>query len=193
MAVLGLRPHTYWTAVVVLDGDAEAPRVRRRLPLVFAEGEERNVYHRAAETPAAAPLVAQVAAATQCRAEAGLAALAADLAAEGATLIEAVVPASAARRADGLAEIVASHTRMHANEGHFYRDVLARACAARRLAVRQPVERELPALLADRLGLTPSGLAGRLQAMGEALGPPWSEDYRLAAQAGWWALAGGDD
>ena len=47
-AVLGFRPHTYWTAVVALAGPLAAPRVILRQKMVFAAGEERLAYHQAA-------------------------------------------------------------------------------------------------------------------------------------------------
>lgn len=77
------------------------------------------------------------------------------------------------------------HSRQHAAEGTFYRDVVAGACEAVGLSVRRVVERELPTLAGARLGLDPASLAARLKAIGAVLGPPWSEDYRLATQAAW--------
>src|SRR5215469_7278454 len=75
--VLGFRPHTYWTAVVALAGDAGAPQVAVRHKLVFAAGEERSVYHQAAEAAdgEAEQLIERVRAAVEGNAKAGLARL----------------------------------------------------------------------------------------------------------------------
>jgi len=56
------------------------------------------------------------------------------------------------------------------------------------LEVRRVVERELPALVCDLLGVKPPALEARLKAMGRTLGPPWSEDYKLAAEADFAAM-----
>ncbi|HEX7758960.1 MAG TPA: hypothetical protein VF459_05635, partial [Caulobacteraceae bacterium] len=64
-------------------------------------------------------------------------------------------------------------------------DVVASGCEAVGLEVRRVVERDLPGLVATLLGEAPSALQARLKAMGAALGPPWSEDFKLAALAAW--------
>ena len=61
-------------------------------------------------------------------------------------------------------------------------------CAACGLTVHRPAERELPALVADHLETTETGVKSRLQAMGKALGPPWNEDTKLAVLAAWTQL-----
>jgi hypothetical protein len=190
VAVLGFRPHTYWTSVVALAGDVEAPRVIERRAIVFAAGEERNVYHHAAETDlAAAPaLIERVRAATKANAVRELGGLIADLGRTGAVPRTAVTAAATAKLPAKLEDIVRVHARMHAAEGDFYRDVVADACQAAGLDVRRVVERELPDLVCDLLRIDSAGLKTRLHTMGAALGPPWSEDYRLASLAAWLGL-----
>ena len=80
-AVLGFRPHTYWTAAVALAGRPGAPRVLERRRIVFAAGEERSVYHRAAEAQpgAAVSLIAEVQAAVEANAAGEIVSLIADL------------------------------------------------------------------------------------------------------------------
>jgi hypothetical protein len=189
-AALGFRPHTYWTAVVALAGQPKAPSVIERRRIVFAAGEERFVYHRAAEADRAeaASLIAQVRAATEGAAAREIATLLADLRGDGVSVRFAVVPAAIAKLPDKLEDILRVHARMHAAEGSFYRDVVAEGCHAAGLEVRRVVERELPALVRDLLGVKAPALEARLKVMGAALGPPWSEDYRLATQAAWLCL-----
>ena len=45
------------------------------------------------------------------------------------------------------------------------------------------------ALLAWSAGLSPLEVATQVKAMGRVLGPPWSEDERLAFLCGWLGLA----
>jgi hypothetical protein len=190
---LGFRPHTYWTAAVALAGMVEAPRVAGRRRIVFAAGKERGVYHRAAAAglEAAPATIEAVRDAVTANATAAIAAVAADLAREGLEVRAAAAPAGMAVLPYALADILPVHSRQHAAEGAFYRDVVAQACEAVGLAVSRPVEGELGDLMADRLGLDRAALAGRLAAMGAAIGPPWSEDYRLACLAAWLALDDG--
>jgi hypothetical protein len=187
LAVLGLRPHTYWTAAVALAGPADAPQVLERRRIVFAAGEERSVYHRAAECPpgAAEALLVEVRAATKTNAVAGIATLIADLEASGVAVRIAAAPDTPGRIPERLADILASHAHVHAAEGRFYRDVVADACAATGLEVRRVIERELADRVAERLGVDAADIAERLRVLGAALGPPWSEDQKLATLAAW--------
>jgi hypothetical protein len=187
--VLGFRPHTYWTAVVALAGPVESPRVVARHKIVFAAGEERSVYHHAAETELAeAPaLIDKVRVAVEANARAGIRVFVDMLKRDGLEVGAAVAP-SGGRRLPALADILRVHSLQHAAEGEFYRDAVAAACATLGLGVRRPVERELAALCGDRLGLGAAAMQARLKAMGAALGPPWGEDHRLATLAAWLGL-----
>jgi hypothetical protein len=183
--VLGFRPHTYWTAAVALAGSADAPEVVERRRITFATGDERMVYHRAAEvSPAEAPaLVARVRSAVGVNVSEAVKAMAADLARAGRPVRAAVVPTAGLKLPERIEDIVRVHARMHAAEGELYRDIVANACAGLGLKVHRVVERELFALASDRIGTSEAVLKTRLQAMGAALGPPWSEDQKLAMLA----------
>ncbi len=184
--VLGFRPHTYWTAAVAVGGAVDAPRVLVRHKIVFAAGDERGVYHQAAEAAPAAvePLIERVRTAVVANAKAGIAALLDLLRRDGIAPGLAVAP-TGGRKLPALAEICRVHTLQHAAEGEFDRDAVADACTALGLKVRRPVERELPALVADKLSVSRDALDATLKAMGAKLGSPWSEDQRLATLAAW--------
>ena len=194
-AVLGFRPHTYWTSAVALAGSPHAPHVieRRRIP--FAAGEERSVFHRAEQTDleSARVLIEDVRAATEANAAREIGQFIADLQHDGVAIRIAVVPEAINKLPDNLEDILKVHARMHAAEGNFYRGVVASACAVLGLEVHRVVERELPALVSDLLDLNASALEARLKAMGRTLGPPWSEDYKLATEAAWLHLDDTDE
>jgi hypothetical protein len=193
LAVLGFRPHTYWTAAVALAGSADAPRLIQRRRIDFAAGDERSVYHRV-ETMAADEAqgwIARVWAACEADARRGIGELVGTLAGAGVELGLAVVPIGRGKPLDKLEDILSSHSRMHAAEGDFYRGVVASACTALGLEVRRVIERDLPATVARVLGAEPPPLEARLKAMGAALGPPWTEDQKLATLAAWSALTAG--
>jgi hypothetical protein len=184
--VLGFRPHTYWTAIVALAGSSAAPHVALRHKMVFAAGAERSVYHQAAEAPAGAAeaLIENVRVAVESNAKAGLGVLLEVLRKDGVSVRCAVAP-SGGKKPPPLADIVRVHTMQHAAEGEFYRDAVAAACESLGLEVHRPIERELIPLACDMLGVDRAGLDAILKDMGAALGPPWSEDQRLAALAAW--------
>ena len=88
-----------------------------------------------------------------------------------------------------LKTVLGSHTLIHAAEGEFYRDALARACGAvkhRRLSRERTRSRRLDSGKAERDRYR---VKLRLGAFGKALGPPWTADEKLAAMAAWLALA----
>lgn len=188
LAVLGFRPHTYWTAVVALAGSVQAPLVIERRRIVFAVGDERLVYHNAADAASAesaATYIARTRAATEANAAREIEAFIADLRRADVSVRIAATSASTTKVPDSLHDIVRSHARIHAAEGNFYRDVVAAACGALGLDVRREVERELPNLMCDLLAVDPAALDLRLRNMGATLGPPWSVDQKLATEAAW--------
>ena len=194
-ASLGLRPHTYWTPAAVLAGPASAPRLVARRRIVFATGRERMAYHVAAE---AGPDKAEawldgVRSATQKNAAGEIAALLAELRRDGVSVDIAVVPEARPKLPTTVAEIVRVHAMMHAAEGVLYRDVVAAACRELGLEVVRTLERDLTETAAAILDTEPGALGRRLADMAAGLGPPWNEDYRLAALAAWLGLAGAGD
>ena len=187
IAVLGFRPHTYWTAVVALTGPPDAPQVLERRRIVFAIGHERFAYHQAEAMDLAAgeAFIETVRTATRANAAREIQAFLADLQRDGVTVRSAVTAAATAKAPDSLQAILRSHALMHAAEGSFYRDVVADACAALGLEVHRVAERDMPRLVCSLLHVDAPTLDARLKAIGQALGPPWSEDYRLATEAAW--------
>jgi hypothetical protein len=187
IAVLGFRPHTYWTAAVALAGDPHAPDVIERRRIDFASGDERGVYHHVEgmDRDAAQAWIDGVWAAVEANCRRGLGALLDDLGKAGVTLGVAVVPMARTRPPDKLEDILKSHSWMHAAEGDFYRGVVASACTALGLEVRRGVERDFAADVCRRHAFPPALLDGRMKTLGAALGPPWSEDQKLATLAAW--------
>jgi hypothetical protein len=192
LAVLGFRPHTGWSVVVTLVGQPDAPLVidRRRIE-IGAAGEERFVYHRAAEVPRvrSGALIAEARAVAETKVAREIEHLLATLQQADVSVRAAAVPAAAAKLPDELEKILGAHSRIHAAEGNFYRDVVAEACKVAGLDVHRFPERELPALVRDLLPSQGLSLEARLKEMGKTLGPPWAEDQRLALLAAWIHLA----
>lgn len=109
-AVLGFRPHTYWTAVVALAGAPDAPQVLERRRVDFAAGDERSVYHHAEQLPRdeADAWVARVWEAVEPNARRAVAELIAALAEAGVSMGVAVVPIGRGKQPDALDDILKS-------------------------------------------------------------------------------------
>jgi len=71
-----------------------------------------------------------------------------------------------------------------------YRDVLRDGCAKAGVEVAGFRERDLVASAAQRLELAPEAVQARLAALGKPLGPPWTQDEKLASLAAWLVLRG---
>ena len=102
--------------------------------------------------------------------------------------VGACVLAASGRPLPDLRGILASHAAIHAAEGAFYRDALARACEAAKLPVTRLREKDASVWAASRFG--ESVVKETLAAFGKSLGPPWTADDKLATLGAWLTLAG---
>lgn len=182
MAALGFRAHTGWAAAVALTPDWHVIERRR---LSYEPEVTRFIYHHAAEVPAASAgaLIETARAQAIEKARGEIETLIAAVQSRGKSVVAAGVPAGNNRLPDVLSEILAVHSRIHAAEGAFYRDVLADACAHMDLRVRRMPERDLWTLASKRSGCTENDMRIRFVALGKQLGPPWGEDQKLASLA----------
>jgi len=81
-----------------------------------------------------------------------------------------------------LEAILRSHALIHTAEGEFFRNALAEAgehCGLRVLGVK-----------AKELSERGAAYLPRVQGMGKALGPPWTQDQKSATLVAWLALSG---
>jgi len=188
IAALGFRAHTGWAAAVAVTKDCDVLERRR---IGYEPSSTRFVYHQAAEIDLrqAEYLIAAARDQAIAAAQREIQSLLAALAEKGMTVRAACVPAGNSKLPSALADILAAHSRIHAAEGVFYRDALVEACARLGLKVGRVPERDLRSLAAGGLKVTPEKLTTRLQETGRRLGPPWSEDQKLATLAALTALA----
>jgi hypothetical protein len=190
----GLRAHSGWAALVALRGPASAPAVvdRRRL-LLCDESFPRQPYHAAEPlSPAKAEALVSRSRTTAARlAREGLEAALAERRAAHETLAGAGLLLGSARPLPAtLAAILRSHPLIHSAEGELYRDVLRAGCDEAGVTLVGVRERDAVEQAAERLALTAAGVRARLLALGRPLGPPWTQDEKLAALAAWLVLSG---
>lgn len=182
MAALGFRAHTGWAAAVAVTPDWHVIERRR---LSYEPEVTRFIFHHAAEVPAASAgaLIEMARAQAFEKARDEIETLIAVVQSKGKTVVAAGVPGGNNRLPDVLSEILAVHSRIHAAEGAFYRDVLADACAHMDVRVKRMPERELWIPASKRPGSTENPMRIRIAALGKQLGPPWGEDQKLATLA----------
>jgi hypothetical protein len=160
---LGISVHTGWAACVVVDGSPLKPQIVANQVISILDDSQRFCFHMAAqmERAAAKTWIASAKTTAIANATRALAPLLAN---------DVSVCAIVAKNGDAgdLDEILASHPRIHAAEGCFYRDVLRAACS-------------VPVRIVTPSSLDPSQV-GKLSAA------PWGRDQKLAALAAWTAV-----
>lgn len=87
--------------------------------------------------------------------------------------------------------ILTSHALIHTADGELFRDALAAAGEGNGWPVTRVREKEIYPTAADRLRVPVAELQRRVNELGRtlSLGPPWTQDQKLAALVGWLALA----
>ena len=194
-AALGVRVHSGWAAAILLSGPAEAPQIldRRRISLCdpAIEGSKQPFHHAEPMAFAAAErFISHCAKSTQGRARSAIRALAKTAAAHRCELTGCGILAASGRALPGLKSILASHSLIHAAEGEFYRDAIARACARAQIAISRVKARDVESWTGARVG--ERALKSATVAFGRALGPPWTADEKLATMIAWLVLASGE-
>lgn len=95
---------------------------------------------------------------------------------------------SSGRPAPSLEATLASHAAIHTAEGEFFRDLVIRASEACGLRVTRIKEKELLDLAASEFRMPGAALVRGLNDLSKVIGPPWQQDHKFAALAGWLVL-----
>jgi len=191
--VIGLRAHSGWAALVALAGPVSAPEVIARRRIEIADPGIRGSkqpFHAAEqlEFPDAKAYIERCAASTRTLARAALQAAMDGLRDRRAESTSCGIILASGKALPGLEAILKSHALIHTAEGEFFRNALVEACAHCGLAVLGVKQKELHAQAAAKLRTPSSTLERRVQEMGKALGPPWTEDQKFATLAAWLVL-----
>jgi len=193
-AAVGFRVHSGWAAAVVVCGPVEAPVVvgRRKIQLVkLFSYTYRQPYHtaKAMTPPEAAKFIRGMQAEGKRLGVAALRSLQADVQGAGWKIAHAALLLASGRPLPGLEKILASHALIHTADGELFRESLRAACEKCELPVSAMREKELFAAASKKLRLPPAQLKQRIAGLGKSLGPPWTEDEKLATLAAWLTLA----
>lgn len=193
-SAIGFRVHSGWAAAVTLSGAAGSPAVldRRRIQLVGTFTYAfRQPYHTAEKLPLSeANSFVEKVRAESCRlALDGIRAVRKDLAGVKCRIESVALLLSSARELPALERILSSHALIHTADGELFRDAIRQACSRAKIKLACFRERELLADAAERLACSPAALERRIASLGKSLGPPWTQDQKLAALAAWLSLA----
>jgi hypothetical protein len=187
-ATLGVRSHSGWAAYVVLAGDARDPKLVTRDRMQLCDPAiigSKQPFHQA-EPMTFDRAVAFIHACTTATAK--LARRAVSQIDRETPLRACCVLTAAGKPLPDLRTILSSHALIHTAEGEFYRDAVAAACDRCEIAVRRVRERDMENEL-QKLPVTATTAKERIAAFGKQVGPPWTQDEKLAALGAWLMLA----
>jgi hypothetical protein len=192
-AAIGFRAHSGWAAAVAVAGPLDAPVVitRRRIAMMErgAVGPSQP-YHAAVglDIREAEQHVANSAARAAALAATGLRLILEDLRQLGHRVVGCGLLLASGRPLPPLEKILASHPLLHTAEGELFREALRAASRECGLPLTGVKERELFQRAGADLRLPAERIERHVAAMGRDIGPPWTQDQKLAAGVAWLAL-----
>jgi hypothetical protein len=195
-AALGFRAHSGWAALVAVAGAPRSPAVliRRRIELVDPSVPgAKQPYHEAEgkKLPKAREIIHRCASDASKLARKAFRQAAAELAENGHRVVGCGLLLASGRPLPALEAILASHALIHTADGELFRNALTAASEDCGVPVTRVREKELLLRVTADLRISTDELQLAIRKLGRSLGPPWTQDEKYAALAGWLALAPG--
>ena len=195
-AGIGLRVHSGWAALVAVAGTPRAPVVLERRRIVIADAKiagSKQPFHAAEgmKVDRAEAHIARCKASTWEMAREAMRETVESLRKQGHEATGCGLLLASGRPVGTLAEALASHAMLHTAEGQFFRDALRDASEHLCVRVTGVREKELFGRAAEALRTDEEEIRRRVVEMGKAVGPPWSQDEKLAAIVAWMVLKTG--
>lgn len=192
-AALGFRVHSGWTSLVAVALEGKEPVVlaRQRPHLVETFSYTfRQPYHTAKKMPLedAREFVAKVRAEARRLALRFIRAAESDVKQQGCKLMRSSLLLASGRELPELEKILASHAMIHTADGELFREAIVHACEKCKLRMTLIKEREVLSRASSCLRAKENDLSRQVRTLGKTLGPPWSQDEKLASLAAWLSL-----
>jgi len=192
---IGLRAHSGWAALVAVAGTPRSARVllRRRIELADPRTPGSKQPYHAAEgktLPAAEKIIDRSCGDARRLAGRAFDEVLAELKKSRHPAVACGLLLASGRPLPSLEAILASHALIHTGDGELFRDALAAAAQDRGLPMTRVREKEIFPRVAAGLHIPEGEITQRLKDIGRSIGSPWTQDQKLAALAGWVALAG---
>lgn len=193
-AAIGFRVHSGWAAMVAVALEDGAPVVlhRQKLQLVKVFSYTfRQPYHTAEKMPLTdgTEFVRGAEQESEALAVAGIRAVQKDLAKVDYTICRSALLLASGRKLPEFEKILASHALIHTADGELFRESIRKACGKAKLPLFEIRERDLLATASKKLKKRPEFLSKSVAALGKSVGPPWTQDEKLATLAAWLTLA----
>lgn len=193
VAALGLRPHSGWAALVVVAGTARSIEVLDRRRIEIADESipgSKQPYHAAERLglAAATEFLERCASGSLRLATRAFRRTLDDLKKHEHAVAGCGILLASGRQLPPLSAVLASHALIHTADGEHFRDALKKASGHFKMAVTAVREKELYATASAALHMPTGALEERINELGRAIGPPWTQDQKLAALVGWLAL-----
>jgi hypothetical protein len=194
-AAIGIRVHSGWGALVAVTGSLGSEEVIERRKVTIIDPKNPGVtqpYHYVEEMELRAAERHLNKCATDSRRLAleALGHIARELHGRGFRLAGSAILLSSARPLPDLDEILSSHALIHTAEGEFFRHAFRQAFERLEIPVSGIRERELEDSARKAFGKSAAEAQKRINGMGRTLGPPWTQDEKIAALAAAIILAG---
>lgn len=191
---LGFRVHSGWATVVAVTGTDRSPIVvdRRRIELADPKiSGSRQPFHAVAKLSLveAEELIRRCADSTNKLARQSLRQLIDDFRLPAHAVVGSIMLEGSGRPLGTLQSTLASHAMIHTAEGEFFRQAITQATADCGPLLTRIKEREILDRATAELGLSLEEIHDRMLELGRTIGPPWRQDEKLAALAGWLVLA----
>jgi hypothetical protein len=191
---IGLRCHSGWAALVAVSGTPSGVEVAARRRIEIADpaiAGSKQPYHEAERLAVekARQWLKRCEQEAERLARDALREVVEELARAGRKPGACALLLASGRPLPGLEAILASHALIHTADGEHFREALTQAAGRLRLPVHRVREKEIRDRASEALRRPASELERRVAELGHSVGPPWTQDQKLAALAAWWALA----
>ena len=188
-AAFGVRMHSGWGVVVCISSNSAAPEIvdRRRIAIIEPAMEgAKQPYHFAEglEAEGAERHLQKCAAASQRLAFEAIGEALNAISGRNYRVVGCALLLASGRALPSLQKILASHALIHTAEGEFFRKVVREACEHFRIPVVGIRERELDEQANATFGGAAAHVRRHIASLGQAVGPPWTQDEKMAALAG---------
>jgi hypothetical protein len=186
-AALGFRMHSGWGAVVAVSNDGVL-EVNDRRHIALTESStpgSKQPYHHVENfaLPAAEEYLAKSSAISGRLAATAIREILVQLRSKGFGVKGSVILTASGRALPSLEKVLSSHALIHAAEGEFFRNIVFNACQEAGLYVTRLPEREVEERATNAFGRKANHVKLRISELGKLLGPPWTQDEKLAALA----------
>ena len=194
-AVIGVRVHSGWSALVAVSIAGGLPEVVERKRVVLSDASKagtKQPYHFAEKLSLqkAESHISDCAMASGRLALAAIEAILVDLRGRGYRVDGCALLLASGRALPALPDILASHALIHTAEGEFFRGVVRDAFEQLRVGVTGSRERDLDANARTAFGSAAPRILQRISGLGRTVGPPWTSDEKNAALAALMLLDG---